>query len=74
MNDYTAYGFADREAYLASLCKEFDREMVFILADSLGPSKDFDGLVKALETATEECEREDAAVCANYAKQARRHS
>lgn len=49
MNDYTANGFANRRAYLESLCDEFDRQTVYMLAALLGPSEDFDGLVTALE-------------------------
>jgi len=49
MNDYTANGFANRRAYLESLCEEYDRDTVMMLAGMLGPSEDFDGLVTALE-------------------------
>ena len=49
MNDYTANGFANRRAYLESLCEEYDRDTVLMLAGLLGPSEDFDGLVTALE-------------------------
>jgi len=49
MNDYTANGFANRRAYLESLCQEYDRDTVLMLAGMLGPSEDFDGLVTALE-------------------------
>ena len=49
MNDYTNNGFANRRAYLESLCEEYDRDTVLMLAGLLGPSEDFDGLVTALE-------------------------
>ena len=48
-NDYKAAGFANRREYLESLCEEFDREKVFILASMLGANEDFDGLVTMLE-------------------------
>ena len=49
MNDYTANGFKDRRAYLESLCEEYDRNTVYMLAGLLGSSEDFDGLVTSLE-------------------------
>jgi hypothetical protein len=54
MTDYTANGYTDRRAYLDSLCEEYDRNTVLLLADLLGPSEDFDGLVTALEDYAEE--------------------
>lgn len=48
MNDYTAHGYKDRAEYLADLCEEYPRSIVYALADLLGPSEDFDGLVTAL--------------------------
>ncbi len=42
-------GFESREAYLESLCEDYPREAVMALADLLGPSEDFDGLVTALK-------------------------
>jgi len=54
MNDYTANGFANRRAYLDSLCEEYPRETVYALAAMLGPSEDFDGLVTSLEDYAEE--------------------
>lgn len=49
MNDYQAMGYANRKAYLESLCEEYDRDTVYLLASLLGPAEDFDGLVTALE-------------------------
>ena len=54
MNDYTANGFANRRAYLDSLCEEYPRETVYALAAMLGPSEDFDGLVTSLEDYAED--------------------
>jgi hypothetical protein len=48
---YKADGYKDREDYLTSLAKDFgvDMSAVSMIADMLGPSEDFDGLVNALE-------------------------
>ena len=54
MNEYTAQGFANRRAYLESLCNEYPRAIVFALASVLPPSEDFDGLLTALEDAAED--------------------
>jgi hypothetical protein len=54
MNDYKTQGYENRRAYLESLCSEYPRSVVFALAAMLGPSEDFDGLVTALEDASEE--------------------
>jgi len=54
MNHYTENGFKDRREYLLSLCEEYDRTIVFALADMLGASEDFDGLITALEDYAEE--------------------
>lgn len=48
-NIYQQNGFADRKAYLESLCSEYPREMVYGAASILGPSEDFDGLISTLE-------------------------
>lgn len=48
-NDYKAAGYASRREYLESLCAEYDREKVFVLASMLGPNEDFDGLLTMLE-------------------------
>lgn len=47
--DYKEAGFANRRAYLDSLCEEYDRDKVYTLAAMLGSSEDFDGLVTMLE-------------------------
>jgi hypothetical protein len=49
MNVYQENGFENRRDYLLSLCEEYDKNSVFMLADLLGPSEDFDGLVTSLE-------------------------
>ncbi len=54
MNDYTANGFKDRRDYLESLCEEYDRDTVYMLADLLGSSEDFDGLITGLEDYADE--------------------
>lgn len=48
---YKLNGFKNRNAYLSSLALNYsvDEEVVYNLADMLGPSEDFDGLVIALE-------------------------
>jgi hypothetical protein len=48
MNVYENNGFANREEYLDSLAEEYG-DMVYGLADLLGPNEDFDGLVTTLE-------------------------
>jgi hypothetical protein len=52
---YKADGYKDREDYLASLAKDFgvDMSAVSMIAEMLGPSEDFDGLVNALEDFTD---------------------
>jgi hypothetical protein len=47
-NPYTANGFASRAAYLDHLADEYG-PAVFAVADVLGASEDFDGLVTTLE-------------------------
>ena len=54
MTDYQANGFANRRAYLESLCEEYDRTIVYALASVLGASEDFDGLITTLEDYAEE--------------------
>jgi hypothetical protein len=54
MNQYTDNGFENRRAYLESLCDEYDRSIVYMLANMLGANEDFDGLVTALEDYAEE--------------------
>ena len=52
-NIYLEKGYADREEYLEELALDYDipLETVKALADMLGPSEDFDGLISALEDA-----------------------
>jgi len=54
LNEYQLNGYADRRAYLESLCEEYDRTIVYALASVLGASEDFDGLVTSLEDYCEE--------------------
>jgi hypothetical protein len=54
MNNYTANGFANRRDYLESLCEEYDRDTVYMLAGLLGSSEDFDGLITSLEDYADE--------------------
>ena len=51
MTIYQEHGFETRAAYLADLADTIgvDLRTVEILADLLGPSEDFDGLVTSLE-------------------------
>ena len=53
---YQEMGYANRKAYLESLCEEYDVSMDVVLgiASVLGPAEDFDGLVVALEDYVEE--------------------
>ena len=50
-NIYEANGFKNRAEYLKHLAREFGvpRNIVFMIADMLGPSEDFDGLISELE-------------------------
>jgi hypothetical protein len=50
-SNYIENGFANRRAYLENLADEYgvDRTTVFAMAQLLGPSEDFDGLISALE-------------------------
>lgn len=51
MSIYTDHGYANRRAYLVDLADETGAplDVVFALADILGPTEDFDGLVIELE-------------------------
>ena len=51
MSVYTDMGFKNRKEYLKSLADDFGLSIytVYGLADILGPSEDFDGLVTHLE-------------------------
>jgi len=48
---YASKGYKDREDYLNSLADDrgIDRITVDVIADVLGESEDFDGLINALE-------------------------
>ncbi len=48
---YQEHGYENRKDYLECLAMdlEVDRDIVFMTADLLGPSEDFDGLVTTLE-------------------------
>lgn len=48
MNIYQEHGYKNRAEYLKSLCEEYDATTVYALANLLGPSEDFDGLVTML--------------------------
>lgn len=49
MNIYQENGYQNRRDYLESLALEYPRNAVFALADILGETEDFDGLVTALD-------------------------
>lgn len=51
MNIYQEHGFNNREDYLKDLAEGYDMDYstVEFIADILGESEDFDGLVSALE-------------------------
>lgn len=51
MNIYKENGFDDRDGYLEYLCEEYcvDAYIVYEMADLLGESEDFDGLISLLE-------------------------
>ncbi len=48
-NIYEQNGFLNRDDYLNSLCAEYEADAVYMMADILGASEDFDGLVTGLE-------------------------
>ena len=51
MSQYTDEGYSSRRAYLDDLADDLgiDRATVYTMAQLLGPSEDFDGLVTMLE-------------------------
>ena len=51
MNVYIENGFKNRTEYLENLAEDFetDKSTVFMLAEFLGQSEDFDGLITSLE-------------------------
>ena len=51
-NPYRDHGYADREDYLSCIAEDYGldlEEVVRPIADLLGPTEDFDGLVSMLE-------------------------
>ena len=58
-NPYTDNGYSSRADYLAELCDEYPADVVHTLADLLGETEDFDGLVTMLEDYSE-TEADDA--------------
>lgn len=58
MSEYTAQGYASRRDYLDSLAADFGvtPRTVYAMAQMLGASEDFDGLVTALEDYADELE------------------
>lgn len=52
-NIYQENGYENRKEYLEDLAMNYgvSSEMVFALADMLGPNEDFDGLISELEDA-----------------------
>jgi len=51
-NPYLDHGYADREDYLSCIAEDYGldlEEVVRPIADLLGPTEDFDGLVSMLE-------------------------
>lgn len=61
-NPYTANGYKSRTDYLAQLCDDYPADVVHTLADLLGETEDFDGLVTMLEdySETEDDDADDA--------------
>ena len=51
MNIYQENGYENRKDYLESLAEDYNISFLTVvsLADILGPSEDFDGLINALE-------------------------
>ena len=60
MSIYTDNGYKSRMDYLRSLSDDFGVDMsdVMLLADVLGSSEDFDGLVVSIEDYSESINRE----------------
>lgn len=55
MSIYTENGYDSRKHYLECMAEDYGVpvEIVFSLAQMLGPNEDFDGLISALEDAEE---------------------
>jgi energy-converting hydrogenase A subunit M len=62
MSQYTEEGYKSRTDYLMSLAEDLglDVDEVFAMADILGSSEDFDGLVTACEDRAAELEHKAA--------------
>ena len=58
-NPYTDNGYSSRADYLAELCDEYPADVVHTLADMLGETEDFDGLVTMLEDYSETAADDD---------------
>lgn len=54
-NIYIVNGYKNRESYLSDLADQYGLELdtVKIIANTFGPSEDFDGLINALEDLNE---------------------
>lgn len=52
-NPYVKNGYKDRDDYLRCMADDYDvpLDVVYSLADLLGESEDFDGLISSLEDA-----------------------
>lgn len=50
-NIYVEHGYKNRRDYLESLAEEYGvpLQVVMVLASTLGPNEDFDGLINELE-------------------------
>lgn len=49
MSVYTDNGYKNRNDYLNSLAEDYGADIVYAMADILGPNEDFDGLICELE-------------------------
>lgn len=54
--DYKSHGYENREEYLRCMAEDYglSLQVVHSLAELLGPNEDFDGLVVALEAASDD--------------------
>ena len=46
---YQAHGYANREAYIQSLCEDYGTDLVMAMQSIMPESEDFDGLIVELE-------------------------
>lgn len=53
LNVYQKHGYNNRRHYLECIADDYglDSQIVFSIADMLGPNEDFDGLISVLEDA-----------------------